>query len=346
MAAKPAQKTNKSNHGKQNPINMGNVKSSVVNSEAGRARKKAERLMAEQSKKRVFEQRCAAALPIERLLETLDNPSLLGSEFVAPVKKTVKVLVKKTDDNPSGFEMKEICGHIIVLAEPGKEEGLPVVRVAASDFDAIPASSIFLPLTFVFKREFFSYLPAEFTEVQRLLHGALRAILKNEIEERLSLRHLLPDRKVVAVSVSKEPVEEEPVVAPQALTAIISQPAVQLRVSDLTSHQRDWSTERNFLYLASDLGVAHFRRVVMSGAPKLELVKTTDDHPLASLLDEHGMLQCDIKPVFDQGFAPEVGDMHDVRVARKVMQNYLRRWVLQTGFKPVWAEAAEASAVS
>lgn len=329
---------NEANKGKQNAVNMGDVSNAIANSNAGRARKRADRAAKQGAWQRAFEERCKAALPVKCVIDSIDDSSFLDQEIVVSLSKEVRVLVKKTKENPNGFEMKKVSGHIIVVTEQGNNPGQPTVRVVASDFGPIPASLTYLPVLFLFSRQLKQYLPNEMHAQQCELHMALRSVLRTEISERLEQRHAESFAQVRYQS-AKTSTEQ----AQQGVED--SQPmerAVQLRVADLVARPKNWEVARNFLFHSDERGIVYFRRIVDGGAAKLVLVKATDDHELAPLLDGHAGLKFDIAPILSEGPVEAAGDMHDVRVARMLVQNFMRRVVVKLGYCPQWSQGQEA----
>ena len=308
------------------------VSAATASSEAGRARKRADRAAHEGAWQRDFEARCKAALPARSIIDSIDDNAYLDQEIAVAISKEVRIRVKKTKENPSGLVMKRIYGHLIVVTEQGNSPGQPTVRVVASDFGPIPASPTYLPVLFLFRHNFKQYLPDEMHDQQRELHMGLRSVLRTEIKERLEQRYAELSAQVSyqPVKAAVEPVEQE-VAGTQPMER-----AVQLRVADLVAKPKNWEVARNFLFHSDEQGIVYFRRVVDGGAAKLVLVKATDDHELAPLLDGHTGLKFDISPILNEGLVEAVGDMHDVRVARVVVQNYLRRVVVKLGYRPQW----------
>ena len=77
---------------------------------------------------------------------------------------------------------------------------------------------------------------------------------------------------------------------------------------------------------------------------RLTLIGADDDHPMAAILDEHKEVQINYE-MFKQGTdEPAIGDLHDIREARKSFAKYMRDFVLrECGYKGLGKEERSSS---
>ncbi len=316
--------------GKQNAVRFGDVGAAIEKSREGVARKRAlerGRMVARES---VFTALLQSAVT--------DSSYLVRAIDGAHEGEVVAVWLGKTVE--SQCPMSCIGWVVLEITHEG-EQGMPAVRVVGSTFDPIGRmADTFLPLYAIADPNWRSPLwHRNVVEWQMELREALQWVCREALEARRLERLAQYDAAQVSESVSKHPVlppaptvkgqiveaiEEDPGEAVELAASTVPQSARPLKVEHIAPKPKHWTGGNNFYVSAGRRGVAYFVRTTEGGAKKLILHKVSDEHPLAPLLDGHRAIMVDVDPIMKSNIPEASGDLHDVRVARSVVQQYLR----------------------
>jgi hypothetical protein len=326
--------------GNQASNGKGATKDKAARAEAeanGRARKMVVRQGHTMSREQRFAQLCAKATDDKSIIASAIDGGHEGALVKIVLEKSVPIRVKKTEANPNGIENKVLTGTI-VLEVASVDWGYgpkPVLYVIESDFSPIPrGGQLFLPLMALANPKWCSPFSDERADWQEELREALQWACARELEARRQTYLARKHTKGAVLGVTKPAaLPPAPVMKGQmdaALAVVDEQPVVvpimarALKMEHIAGKAKHWTGGYEFFVSAGSRGLAYFTRTVDGGAKKLIFHKASDEHPLAALLDEHKAIMVDIDPILKEGYEPTSGDMHDVRVARVVMQNYLR----------------------
>ncbi len=318
--------------GKQNADNRGSVAASVAKTQEGRDRKAAERKSHMLSRQQRFAQLCAKATDDKSVIVSAIDGAHVGEIVKLNLEKKVPIRVKKNEGNPSGIENKVLTGTIILQID-SVDWGFgpkPVIYVIESDFSPIPrGGDLFLPLMAIAKPTWDSSFADDRAAWQMELREALRWACSRELEAR---REAYLARKCASGhgDEAKTPSPSVPQGQMHVALATVVQPVVApvtaraLKLEHIAGKAKHWTGGYEFFVSAGSRGLAYFTRTVDGGAKKLIFHKASDEHPLAALLDEHKAIMIDIDPILKRDLEVTAGDLHDIRVARVVVQNYLR----------------------
>jgi hypothetical protein len=269
-----------------------------------------------------FEELCMKATDDRGILVTAIDGGHEHKLVKIVLEKSVLIRGKKTLDNPKGIEDKVLTGTL-VLEISSVDWGFgpkPVLYVIESDFGPIPrGGQLFLPLIALANPKWCSPFADERADWQMELREALQWACARELEARrqtyLARKHT--EGEVLGVKKSVVPLQTEKALV-EAVHILVEEPmptptvARALKIEHIAGKAKHWTGGNNFFFSAGPRGLAYFTRVVDGGAKKLVF------H------NQHKAIMVDIDPILKCEVEHTGGDLHDVRVARVVVQNYLR----------------------
>ncbi len=234
------------------------------------------------------------------------------------------------------FAENDVPYNIVVEVILDQKER-PAVKVVGSDFSKIPANEELYLSTWTLPM---GYLKQFLPEHLHVIQQKLWCVLKLACHKELAVKKEMEPARSEETQTSA-PAQPMPKAVPDGVLTATALKGVD--IIDCSS-----ATEGSVFNVTEGEGQkAYFRKETNGGAWKLTLIHTDEGHPLEIVLDKHEVVQVDIGAMVRQNESSmmSVGDLGDLRQARKYVTKYLREIFPRIGLrikteqKPVPEEA-------
>lgn len=269
----------------------------------------------------------AAKAEVVRIVQVGNDPRDL---FHGPEGTMVETKLTKFGDDGKAVESGTVTFGVIF------KNGKRCVRIAESNLkclSVVPGDFVGIGSLFHEHEPNFGAIAKE-TKAARLgeMWRALRYVCQDAIAERIARREAEAD-----ADHHREMAEAAPA-AVQSVSTVV-EPARDLETArklsgvHLAEHPTRWGKRTLLVHTDASGAAAYFERRLEAGARKLMLIAVEAGHALEALLEEHREVKIDFAE-FLTGDRAEVGDLHDIREARKHAANYVRAELPRIGYRP------------